>query len=309
MHFQWPSFAQMTYRLMRLRRLIALAAMIPLIVLLGSSIADPTALAAPKAVAAILGVSCLVTLHAVLFPNVTLETLALSLAATLLVVAMPSINAVAQWAPVAHQTGALIILMGLAVAATGVAVALFQIVLSVLVYAGPAMRRRLTTTTVVPCSTDVAFQQLALRPQLRRGRILTGAADENGFFEVVVAASPNAHHPDDLVRLDARVMHSDCDRHDVMLSMRDGAVTVTSQRFQRVVGGCEVCVTDVPGDFTAGMYVLFWLTDQHADNLTEMTDLLFGGDVRANGLAHTGSLLAAAGAILSPRGPDTHPTE
>jgi hypothetical protein len=62
-------------------------------------------------------------------------------------------------------------------------------------------------------------------------------------------------------------------------------------------------VIDMPGDFTVGMHALFWLTDQQADNLTEMTDIILGQETRANGLAHGASLLSVAGALLSPRQP------
>lgn len=304
MLFQWPTIDQIIYRVIRLRRLIGVSVMVPLIVLLALSWLDPQTLSAHDASIAALVISLLVTAHAVFFPNVTLETLALSLASTLLVVVMPWIKAVSMWAPQGHETGALVILMGFAVAATGVVLALFQIILGGLVYAGPMVHKRLMTSVVVPCSPGVAFQQFSLRPQTRRGRVLTGPEDENGFFDVAVAAAQPEGDALDLVRLDAKVMFSTPERHDVMLLLRNGSITVTSQSFRQVVGGCEVAISDLPGDFTAGMHLVFWLTDQQADNLTETTDLVFGKAARANGLAHNGSLLAVAGAVLSPRAPD-----
>lgn len=309
MLFQWPTIEQISYRFMRLRRLIAVAVMVPMVVLLTLSWADPLALSAYHASLAALGICALVTAHAVFFPNVTLETLALSVAATLLVVAMPWIKAVSLWAPQPHETAALLILTGFAVAATGVLMALVQIVIGGLVFAGPVVRKTLTTTTVVPCSPNVAFQQFALRPQIRRGRVLTGPEDENGFFDVAVAAAQTDGESDEVVRLDAKVMQSSAEQHDVMLLLRNGSVTVTSLSFRAVSDGCEIQVRDLPGDFTAGMHLVFWLTDQQADNLTETTDLVFGNTARANGLAHNGSLLAAAGAVLSPRAPDVQRPE
>ena len=164
----------------------------------------------------------------------------------------------------------------------------------------------MTERMALPCSAAVAFQQFTLRPNVRRGRILTGQVDDNGFFDVAVAtAAAEVLTPDEAhcVRVDAKVLHSSGDRHDVMLLTRDGAVTVTSLCFAPSRDGCEVTVRDMPGDFTLGMYLLFWLTDQQADNLTEMADPITGQLPRANGIAHQVSLMSVAGALLSPRAP------
>lgn len=311
MPFVWPTLEQALYRAMRLRRLIGVAVFIPMIVLLVLSTMDPVILSAQHASIAAVLIAVLVVGHAVLFPNVTLETIALSLSATLLVVAMPSIKAVSLWAPAEHATGALVILMSFAVALAGVFMALLQIVLNAIVYVGPAVSLTLKTSIDLTCSASVARQQFALQPQSRRGRVLTGAADENGFFDVAVATAPTEIDPatgeDALVRLDAKVMHSCADRHDVMLLLRNGSVTVTSQAYVPTVAGTRLEVSDLPGDFTLGMHGLFWLTDQQADNLTETADIVAGQDARANGVAHNVSLLSVAGAVLSPRTP-TPPT-
>lgn len=302
MLFQWPTFDQMIYRLMRLRRLIAVAVSIPLLVLMAVSLADPSVISAGQATVAAMGLALVVVAHVVLFPNVTIESLALSVALTVLVLLMPLMQQLSLWAPVKQQSGALALLIGFAMALTGVLVVLLQIALGALAYGGPVVRRVLHLRQALPCSARRAFQQLALRPEARRGRILTGPADDNGFFEVAVATA-DADGMDDCVTVDAKVLDSTAERHDVMLLSRTGAVTVTSLGFEDAADGCIVDVRDMPGDFTLGMYVLFWLTDQQADNLTEMTDGLLGHEPRANGLAHHRSLVAAAGAILSPRAP------
>lgn len=307
MPFVWPTSEQMMYRMTRLRRLIAVAVAVPVLVMLAIAIADPAVLSPERATVASLAVALLVVGHVVLFPNVTLETISLSLSVTALVVAMPVIKVVAGWAPAAHQSAALVILVALAVAAMGLLMALLQIILNTLAYAGPMVRLRLRTRLDLPCSATVARRQCALQPQTRRGRVLTGAEDENGFFDVAVAA----HHVDDpenpgqplIVKVDAKVLSANENQHDVMIVLPNGSVTVTSQRFAPTEDGCRVQVTDMPGDFTAGMHALFWLTDQQADNLTEMSDIILGHDARANGLAHGVSLLSVAGAILSPRQP------
>ena len=302
MLFQLPTLDQAIYRVMRLRRLIAVAVAVPFITLLLVSTMNPAILPATEASLAILGVSALIVTHAILFPNVTLETLSLSFAATALIVLMPLLSSLALWAPVEQQSGAFALLVLFAVAVAGVLVVLLHIGLGAIAYAGPVLSRVLHLQQALPCSTDAAFQQLALRPATRRGRVLTGQADENGFFDVAVAlASPEGGA--DHVRVDAKVLTSSPQRHDVMLLTRAGAMTVTSLGFSETQGGCIVDVRDMPGDFTLGMYALFWLTDQQADNLTEMTDALFGRAPRANGLAHHGSLMSFAGAILSPRTP------
>ncbi|HEV8034577.1 hypothetical protein [Yoonia sp.] len=307
MQFEWPTAEQMMYRMMRLRRLIALAVAIPVLVMLGVAFFDPAALTPERATLASLSVALLVVGHVVLFPNVTLETIALSLSVTALIVVMPLIKIVAGWAPAAHQSAALVILVCLSVAAMGVVMALLQILFNLLAYAGPVWRIRLKTKLALPCSASVARRQCALQPQTRRGRILTGPADDNGFFDVAVAA-PHAADPQNpdqpmIVKVDAKVLTSTDARHDVMIVLPNGSVTVTSQSFTSEGNGCCVEVTDMPGDFTVGMHAIFWLTDQQADNLTEMTDIILGQETRANGLAHNVSLLSVAGALLSPRHP------
>jgi hypothetical protein len=302
MPFEWPTTEEMMYRIARLRRVVALALMVPVIVLFSAALIDPVSLPADRACFAAMAVAVLVVGHVALFPNVTLETISLSLSISFLVVSVPWIKAVAQWAPAEHASSAFVILIAFSVALTGVLMAVLQIALSVLVYAGPALRLRLKTTLFVPCAPAVAFRQCAMQPQTRRGRVLTGAVDDNGFFEVAVVAT---HHPDPdqpdqplIVKVDAKVLESTPEHHDVMMVLQDGSVTVTSQQFTAVDGGCLIAVSDMPGDFTLGMHAMFWLTDQQADNLTEMTDVIIGQDARANGLAHAVSLLSVAGTLL-----------
>jgi hypothetical protein len=307
MPFAWPTTEQAFYRVMRLRRLIAIAVAIPMIVVMTVAWMDPTVLSAFRATVVCFGIAALVVGHVVLFPNVTLETFALSLSATALVVVMPVIKIVSLWAPADHATAAFIILMSFAVAAMGVLMALIQILLGALVYGGPEVKKTLKTTIKVPCSPKVAYQQFALRPHARRGRVLTGPVDENGFFDVAVAvvatSGSNDRNPMEIVRLDAKILHTSPEKHDVMMVLRNGSVTVTSQRFTPTDEGCEVQVCDLPGDFTAGMHALFWLTDQQADNLTETADAVIGQGARTNSVAHNVSLLSVAGTILSPRAP------
>ncbi len=313
MSFAWPTTEQVFYRMMRLRRLIAIAVAIPTMMVLAVAWMDPTVLSAFHATLACLGIASLVVGHVVIFPNVTLETFALSLSATLLIVVMPVIKNVSLWAPAEHATAAFIILMSLAVAAMGVVMALIQILLGALVYTGPVVRKTLKTKMVVPCSPNVAFQQFALRPDSRRGRVLTGPVDDNGFFDVAVAVvattDDGTQNAMEVVKLDAKILKSTPERHDVMMILRNGSVTVTSQHFAETDDGCEVQVCDLPGDFTAGMHVLFWLTDQQTDNLTETADAVVGQTGRTNGVAHNVSLLSVAGAILSPRAPVSNRTE
>ncbi|WP_108815841.1 hypothetical protein [Loktanella sp. Alg231-35] len=307
MPFEWPTADEMMYRVARLRRLVALAVMVPVIVLFVAASIDPISLPADRATLAAVAMAVLVVGHIALFPNVTLETISLSLSVSFLVISVPWIKAVAQWAPAEHASAALVILIVFAVALTGVVMAILQIGLNALVYAGPALRLRLKTTLFVPCSPTVAHRQCAMQPQTRRGRVLTGQADEDGFFDVAVVAP---HHSDPeqpdhplIVKLVAKVLESTPEHHDVMMVLQNGSVTVTSQRFTAVDGGCQIAVSDMPGDFTLGMHAMFWLTDQQADNLTETTDVIIGQEARANGLAHGVSLLSVAGTLLSPQTP------
>jgi len=313
MPFEWPTRDQMMYRVMRLRRLIAVAVAVPVLVMLGVALLDPAVLSPERATIASLAVAVLVVGHVVLFPNVTLETISLSLSVTALIVAMPVIKIVAGWAPAEHQSAALVILVAFAVAGMGVLMAILQIVLNGLAYAGPMMRLRLRTRLDLPCSAMVARRQCALLPQTRRGRVLTGPEDDNGFFDVAVASchEDDPENPDQplIVKVDAKVLATSESQHDVMIVLPNGSVTVTSQSFVPTSQGCRIVVTDMPGDFTAGMHALFWLTDQQADNLTEMSDIIVGHDMRANGQAHAVSLLSVAGMLLSPRHPDARRAE
>ncbi|MEM8536435.1 MAG: hypothetical protein AAGF56_01100 [Pseudomonadota bacterium] len=309
MGFDWPTSEQVLYRVMRLRRLIAACVALPTVVLLIATVTNPEVLTAQNATIAILSITALVVGHVVLFPNVTLETISLSLSATLLILFMPVIRHVASWAPEEHVTAALILLTAFGVIATGVLCLLIQIVLNVMTYAGPALKRPILAEAELPCSPNVARRQCALQPSTRRGRVLTGDVDSNGFFDVAVATPQyvdpaNADLPL-VVRVDAKVLESTDDRHDVMLVMRNGVVTVTSQTFTQTATGCLLKVKDLPGDFTFGMHLLFWLTDQQSDHLTEMHDVIAGNAERANGLAHGVSLMSVAGTVLSPRAPAT----
>lgn len=302
MLFQWPTFDQIIYRVMRLRRLIAVAVSVSLVLVLSVSMLFPQILPAQQASIVMLGVAAMLVGHVVLFPNVTLETLALALVAPVLAVIVPVAQGLSHWAPEAQQSGAMLLLVLFAVVVAGLLVVIFQIFLGGLAYGGPVLRRVMHFRQELACSPEAAFQMLALRPQTRRGRVLTGPADENGFFDVAVATAGPDGLPD-AVKADAKVLETSAARHDIMILSRTGAVTVTSLGFAPTEQGCVVDVRDMPGDFTLGMYCLFWLTDQQADTLTEMTDGLFGRAPRANGLAHQGSLVAAAGAVLSPRAP------
>ena len=106
-----------------------------------------------------------------------------------------------------------------------------------------------------------------------------------------------------MVKIDAKVLQSDDERHEVMLVLANGAVTVTTYRFYPDGEGCRVSITELPGDFTMGMHAIFWLTDQQTDNLVEVAELLEPGPSCANGMAHGVSLLSLAGIILHPRHP------
>lgn len=307
MEFAWPTQDQVRYRLLRLRRVIVAAALIPFAAFAALYGFDPETFTAERAVLALFVVGALVIGHVVLFPNMAEETLSLSLAATGLTVAMPFLQTVAQWAPAEHATAALILLIAVAVVATGVLVGVIHLALNLAIHAGRPLGLRITTRATLPCSPHVARQQCALQPNTRRGRVLSGPADQNGFFEVAVLSyqMPHPAAPDRplVVSVDAKVLQSDAAGHDVMIALRNGTVTVSAQRYRATPEGCELTVSDLPGDFTAGMHIFYWLTDQQADNLTELTDVITGTDVRANGLAHGVSLLSVAGAILLPKRP------
>lgn len=301
MPFEWPDVEQMTYRLWRLRRLWALCVLLPAAVILAAAV--PPALGS----LAMLAIAILVTAHLVLFPNVAHETLALSLSLAGLVVLLPRAQGLAVMAPVEHTQAALVLATAFAVVATAGLMALLGQLVRVLLHIGPTMRLRLSSQADLPCSPSVAQRQFALQPQSRRGRVLTGQTDAKGLFEVAVASAQVADpvHPDQplVVRVAAKVLHAEPGWHDVMLILPCGAVTVTAQRFTQTGDGCRVTVADMPGDFTLGMYLHYWVTDQQGDALQETADIITGTAERANGLAHGASFLSLAGLVLSPSAP------
>ncbi len=301
MPFEWPDVEQMTYRLWRLRRLWALCVLVPAALIMVAAV--PPALGS----VAILVIAGLVTAHLVLFPNVAHETLAVALSLAGLVVLLPWVQGLAALAPADHAQAAGLLAVALAVIVTGGMIALLAQVLQVLVHTGPALKARLTARIDLPCGPHVAQRHYALQPQTRRGRVLTGQVDAQGLFEVAVASAQMADplHPDQplVVRVAAKVLQAAPGHHDVMLIRPCGTVTLSAQRFAPTAQGCRVTQTDMPGDFTLGLHLLYWLTDQQGDALQETADIITSTPERANGLAHGASALSLAGLVLSPREP------
>ncbi|MFQ1700535.1 hypothetical protein ACJ5NV_08065 [Loktanella agnita] len=309
MPFDWPTAEQMIYRVVRLRRLVLCALTIPFCLMLLGTLLDPVFLSPPRAVLAAVAVAALVTGHAVLFPNAPVETISLSVAVSGLALVAPLVRALTAMAPPGHAASVLIILVVVALLIAVVLTALVQSALAALVYAGPTVHREVKARIDLPCSVAVARAQYALCPSMRRGRIITGPADESGFFGVAIL-SPQVADPEDptrplIVQVAAKVLDESENSHQVMLALSDSTVTVTSETFVPTPTGCRVEISELPGDFTLGMHVLFWLTDQQVDNLIETADVITGEPVRVNGLAHGLSFLAVAAAVLSPRHPIT----
>lgn len=307
MQFDWPTPEQVIYRVTRLRRLVAVAVAVPVCIMLLGAIIDPTFLSVDRATIGAIAVAALIIGHVVLFPNVVLETISLSISVTLLIISAPWIKTVAWMAPAENAVAAYIMLVGMAVLSTGLVMAALKELLSLLMYAGPALHLRVTGALDIPCSTDVAHRQFALQPTTRRGRVLAGPADSDGMFDVAIVA-PQVADPENpsepfVARIAAKILQSDAYHHRVMLVLGDGSVAATSQSFTPTQFGCRVAIEELPGDFTLGMHLMFWLTDQQADNMTEVADAILSAPARANGLAHGVSFLSIATALLSPREP------
>jgi hypothetical protein len=223
------------------------------------------------------------------------------------VISAPWIKILASLAPTGNANAVLAILVVLAILAAGLIVVAVQVALWVFVYAGPVIRKRVRAVLDVPCAPSVAHRQFALQPAMRRGRILCGPLDSDGLFDVAIVA-PQLMDPENVdqpfvARITAKVLHSDENNHQVMLILADGSIAASSHTFAATDDGCRVTATEMPGDFTLGMHLMFWLTDQHADNMTEVADTIMSETERANGLAHGVSFVAVASAVLSPREP------
>ncbi|SFR42386.1 hypothetical protein SAMN04488005_1769 [Yoonia tamlensis] len=310
MSFSWPTLAQATYRIMRLRRLILTALVLSATVLCCAAVIAPELLTAARILRIFAAIALLLCLHVMLFPNVALETLSLSVVGTGFATLLPVLPDLAGFAPITLYQAALTFAAVLAVLLALACTMVVHKFLEICVYAGPTVHLRLRTALWVPHAPEFAHRQFGLRPDTRRGRVMAGPVDDHGFFDVAVVSSQMADPADPscplVVKLDAKILSSDGHTHKTMLVLPDGAVTVTAQRFTPLARGCTVTVTEVPGDFTYGMYALFWLTDQQTDNLVEVAELLQSDPPRANGLAHAVSFLSLAGVVLSPRQPLLH---
>lgn len=307
MSFTWPTLGQMAYRIMRLRRLIVAAVALSVCVLVAFVLISPELVPMARFGAILATMSALMVLHVALFPNVAIETLVLSATGTGFVAALPWVRGFADMVqPPYHDAALIMIVIGAVLVAIAVTM-LAHFLLTVIVYAGPAVRLRLRASMTVPCPVHVARAQFGLRPQTRRGRVLAGESDARGFFDVAVVAygaqtgiTPVVPH---VVKVDAKVLGSDDTHHEVMIVLPCGGVTVSAHQFTAKGDRCLVEAIEMPGDFTLGMHVMFWLADQQTDNLVEVADLMRPEPSRANGLAHGVSLLSIAGIVLSPRQP------
>ncbi|MCG3266510.1 hypothetical protein [Yoonia sp. I 8.24] len=307
MSFSWPSLMQATYRIVRLRRLIAAAYVLVAAVLAFAALISPELMSATRAASIFMTMAVLILGHVALFPNVALETLSLSIVGAVFTVVLPVLPEIAGNASPAYYQAALTLEVVFVVLVALAMMTALQKLLEICVYAGPVAHLRITTHLDVPYSAAVAYQQFGLRPETRRGRVMAGPVDPKGFFDVAVV-SEHMTDPDDpssplVVKLDAKILSSDPQNHETMLVLPNGAVTVTAHRFVPKSDGCRVSVTEMPGDFTYGMHAMFWLTDQQTDNLVEVAELMQNEPSRVNGLAHAVSLLSIAGVVLSPRQP------
>ena len=247
MQFEWPTPEQMIYRVTRLRRLVVLAVAIPVCVMLLTAIIDPSFLSPNRATLGAIAVALLIVGHVALFPNVTLETISLSLSLSLLVISMPWIKVLSGTVPAENTSAAYAMLVMFAVLCTGFLMWAVRGLLTALAYAGPALSLRVTASADIACSTGVAHRQFALQPETRRGRILCGPADSDGLFDVAIVApqvvDPTAPDQPFVARVVARVLNSDENSHQVMLLLGDGSIAVTSQSFEETAEGCRVTVT------------------------------------------------------------------
>jgi len=305
MPFEWPSSDQICYRLWRLRRLLALCLLVPAAV--GLALAVGGHLPVDHVALALVLIGGLVMMHLVLFPNGTHETLGLTLALSGLLAALPWVNGLGALAPADFAQAGLVFAVTGALVATGLGMAVLVQLLKVLTFIGPSLRLPLRAQTDVGCSVAVALQQFAIKPQIRRGRILTGQADARGFFDVAVASAQDTdpdHAGQPLVgRATAKVLYNDSHSHAVLLLLPCGAISVSALHATPQPAGCRVDLAELAGDFTLGMYVRHWLTDQQADVMTEVADRIIGAEPRANALAHGVSFLSLAGLVLSPSEP------
>ena len=310
------------YRLYRLRRLILVAAL-------------PPALAA-GAVAAVKGPAALVLLvpavgvplaHALRYPNAWTETLAVSLAMSVLL-------------PLAGTIGGAVGLPGLALRLAGLG-ALGVVLFLLASRAVPALlrrgrARRITAharrRTALPL--DAAREAVTLHPGREDGKVSCGQADADGTFPVTIRHRMPALAVGEEAGFDvllyAQVLESTDTVHEVM-SVEAGPVAPTpgpggpdAQGGERADAqddepAPEVCfvrhvftpgargtlveVAETGAEMTPFLAFGFWLQDGMADRLTDEIDRAEGRPPRANRFAGQDQLVVdlARGVAGGPR--------
>jgi len=262
------------YRLFRLRRLIAVATVPPVLTayLLGR--------VGPEDMLVFAAVVCAaMALHAVIFPIVILETLALSLS-------LSAVLAMFSW-----ETGMLGFwtLLGAGVLLFVISMVI-QILLGWLQTLGPLFKFSPATQLVIACPIADARRTIPYRPDQDIERRSCGPADPEGRFTVTSQSiSLDLETGEDTLvgwEMEAKIIEDSPSSQTTLSWFNSDEAGVTTHQFEPHPHGCRVGVIEPETEMTIGMALCFWMQDFMADHLQAQKSGLGAQIDRAASRAH-----------------------
>ena len=309
MPFPWPNRMEITYRLWRLKRLIAAGTVLPLVAFAFMALIGFGSFGTASVGLLPISIFCflLIATHAVLFPNSNQETFAISLTLTILAFVAPIISgSIFGWF--------LFLIFALWVVWSGQH--------RILNWQTQTAPRSATFSAKAKTSAPLekARRWFPLRPDSERGQFKCGPADENGMFPVWydtgstdwleaagIDCMPDIELPEsDAADLDMtdqeteelrRILGDDAfvdynsasfyalievDEPELQRTqiLMDGSGkepeihSVVEHTFKAGKHGCTVRETEQTGSFPWAQSLFMWLADFQADGLVNLRDLL-----------------------------------
>lgn len=299
----WPGLSDVTYRLWRLKRLIAFClipsiAALLLTMLFGVGVVSGFG----GLVRVVLIVACLIAAHVVLFPNAYSETIALALVTGLGLLLAPLLGGsyflwflfglFAIWGWMSGQGRVLVWSM-----ATKPHHPVFK------------------SSIATRASVEEARNWFPMRPGLARGPYRCGDAGPDGVFPVWYDTGTSDFmgaqdiEPDLCEEIEMPELPpsfyavidevgEDFQKTRILESKRADAEVqaIVEHRFKAQKSGCIVTERETPTTFPWGQSLTLWLNDFAQDGLVQTRDLLEGRETLAVRAAHHGSLLQIVGA-------------
>lgn len=299
--FDWPELDEVGYRLMRLWRLIALCVLVPVLMLVLIQLAYWPFTGQPPAHFVAFGVLCAipVSLHAILFPNATMETLAIALGLTFLVLVEPIVSGFG--------------LLRLAELLGFVAIVLFAPSwIERMLQRTRQINARLKSVIQTDAKPEEAREAIPLRPNQQGPVYSTGAMDAQGHFPVM---PPQESDPFDRLGGDtvsappskplfwARTTTNTPQQQQTELFDRDEMgelvrIATVTHDFASSGRLTRIKETEQLPDYPIGMAGVLWATGQGACQLTLHRDALEGRTTMSLIRAHRHSLRSQIATFL-----------